>query len=51
MFYIKLTSLSDFYLEEGPISTTGQFKQSLHSFYSTDSPLSVTNITETQCFI
>ena len=51
MFYIKLTSLSDFLLEEGPISPTGQFKQSLDSFYVTDSPLSVTNIAEMQCFI
>ena len=44
MFYIKLTSLNVFPLEEGPISPTGQFKQSLDSFYVTDSPLSVTNI-------
>ena len=44
MFSIKLTSLNDFPLEEGPISPTGQFKQSLDSFYDTDSPLSVTNI-------
>ena len=44
MFYIKLTSLSDFPLEEGPNSPTGQFKQSLDSFYVTDSPLSVTII-------
>ena len=29
-----------------PISPTGQFKQSLGSFYVTDSPLSVTNIAE-----
>ena len=50
MFYIKLTSLSDFPLEERPISPTGQFKQSLDSFYFTDSPLSVTNIAEMQCF-
>ena len=50
MFYIKLTSLSDFSLEEGPISTTGQFKQSLDSFYVTDSPLSVTNIAQTPMF-
>ena len=50
MFYIKLTSLSDFPLEEMPISPTGQFKQSLDGFYVTDSPLSVTNITEMQCF-
>ena len=46
MFYIKMTSLSDFSLEEGPISPTGQFKQSLDSFYVTDSPLSVTNIAQ-----
>ena len=45
MLYIKLTSLDDdFPLEDGPISPTGQFKQSLYSFYVTDSPLSVTNI-------
>ena len=43
MIYIKLTSLNDFPLDEGP---TGQFKQSLDSFYVTDSPLSVTNIAE-----
>ena len=39
MFYIKLISLSDFPLEERPISPAGQFKQSLESFYVTDSPL------------
>ena len=50
MFYIKLTSLSDFSLEEGPISSTGQFKQSLDSFYITDSPLSVTHIAEMAMF-
>ena len=44
MFYIKLTSLSDFSLEERPISPTGQFKQSLDSFYVTGISLSVTNI-------
>ena len=44
MFYIKLTSLNDFPIDEGPISPTGQFKQSLDSFYVTDSPLSVTDI-------
>ena len=32
MFYIKLTSFDDFPLEVGPISPTGQFKQSLNSF-------------------
>ena len=46
MFYIKLTRLNDFPLEEGPISPIGQFEQSLDSFYVTDSPLSVTNIAE-----
>ena len=46
MFYIKLTSLNDFPLEKGPISPTGQFKQSLDSFYIIDSLLSVTNIAE-----
>ena len=46
MFYIKLTSLNVFPLVEGPISPTGQFKQSLDSFYVTGSPLSVTNIAQ-----
>ena len=46
MFSIKLTSLNDFSLQEGPIGRTGQFKQSLDSFYVTDSPLSVTNIAQ-----
>ena len=50
MFYIKLTSLNDFPLEDGPISPTGQFKQSLDSFYVTDSPLSVANIAEMAMF-
>ena len=50
MFYIKLTSLNDFPLEEGPISPNGQFKQSLDSFFVTDSPLSVTNIAEMAMF-
>ena len=50
MFYIKLTSLNDFSLEEGPTSPTGQFKQSLDSLYVTDSPLSVTNIAEMAMF-
>ena len=46
MFYIKLTSLCDLSVEDGPISPTGQFKQSLDSFYVTDSPLRVTNIAQ-----
>ena len=50
MFYIKLTSLNDFPLEERPISPNGEFKQSIDSFYVTDSPLSVTNIAEMAMF-
>ena len=50
MFYIKLTSLSDFSLEDWPISQTIQFKQSLDSFYVTDSPLRVTNIAQMAMF-
>ena len=50
MFYIKLTSLNDFLLEEGPISPNGQYKQSLDSFYVTDSPLSVTNTAQMPIF-
>ena len=50
MFYIKLASLSDISLEDGPISPTGQFKQSLDSFYVTDSPLRVTNIAQMAMF-
>ena len=46
MFSIKLTSLNDFPLEEGPISPNGQFKQSLVSFYVTDSLLSDSNIAQ-----
>ena len=33
-----------FHFQEWPVSQTGEFKQSLDSFYVTDSPLSVTNI-------
>ena len=50
MFSIKLTSLNDLPLVEGPIRLTGQFKQSIDSFYVTDSPLSVTNIAEMAMF-
>ena len=47
----KLTSLNDFLPpQEGPVSQTGEFKQSLDSFYVTDSPLSVTNIAEMAMF-
>ena len=38
-----MTSLNDFSLDEVPFSPTGQFKQSLDSFYVTNSPLNVTN--------
>ena len=47
----KLTSVNDDFPIEGvPISPTGQFKQSLDSFYVTESPLSVTNIEEMAMF-
>ena len=36
--------------QEGPVSQTGEFKQSVDSFYVTDSPLSVTNIAEMSLF-
>ena len=39
-----------FPLEDGPVSQTGGFKQSLDSFYVTDSPVSVTNIAEMVMF-
>ena len=51
MFHIEMTILNEFTLEDEPVSQTGRFKQSLDSFYVTDSPLSVTNIAEMQCFI
>ena len=38
MFYIKMTILNDFPLDEEPVSRTGQFKQSFDSFYIIDSP-------------
>ena len=50
MFYIKLTSLNDFHLEEVPVSPTCQFKQSLDSFYVTDSHLNGTNIAQMAMF-
>ena len=37
-------------LQEGPVSQTGEFKQSLDSFYVTYSPLSLTNIAEMAMF-
>ena len=39
-----------FPLQEWPVSQTGEFKQSLDSFYDTDSQLSVTNIAEIALF-
>ena len=51
MFYIKMSILlNDFRLDDEPVSQTGQFKQSLDSFYVTDSPLSVTNIAQMAMF-
>ena len=44
MFYLNWPVLMILLLEEGPVSQTGEFKQSLDSFYVTNSPLSVTNI-------
>ena len=49
-FCIKMTILNDFPLEEEQVSQTGQFKQSLDSFYVTDSTLSVTNISQVAMF-
>ena len=50
MFSINLTSLNDFPQEDETISPTGQFKQSLDSFYVSYSPLSVTNTAEMAMF-
>ena len=50
MFYIKMTILNDFPLDDEPVSRTGQFKQSLDSFYVTESLLGVTNIAEMAMF-
>ena len=50
MFYLKLTSVNDFPIEEVPVSSTGEFKKSLDSFYVTDSHLSVTNIGQMAMF-
>ena len=50
LFHIKLTSQNNFPIEDRPISPTGEFKQSLDSFYVTDSPLSVTNIAQMAMF-
>ena len=50
MFYIKMTILNDFPLDDEPVSRTGQFKQSLDSFYVTDSHLSDTNIAQMALF-
>ena len=47
---VKLTNLNDYPLVYRPVSPTSQFKQSLDSFYATDSPLSATNIEELAMF-
>ena len=39
-----------FPLQDGPVSQTGEFKQSLDRFYVTDSPLCVSNIAEMALF-
>ena len=44
IFYIKLTRVNDFAIDDEPISPTGQLNQSLDSFYVSYSPSSVTNI-------
>ena len=46
MLYIKLTSLNDLTVEEGPISSTCQLKESLDSFHVLYSTLNVTNVAE-----
>ena len=43
--FIYTDQFGAFPIEEGLVSPTREFKQSLNSFYVTDSPLSVTNIT------
>ena len=50
MFSIKQTSFNDFTLEEVPVGPTGQFNQSLDSFYVSYSPSSVTNIAQMAMF-
>ena len=47
MFYIEMTILNEFLLEDEPDSRSGQFTQ---SFYVTESPLSVTNTAEMAMF-
>ena len=51
MFYIEMTILNEFPLQDEPVSRTGQFKQSLDSYYVKDSPLSVTNTEEVSIFV
>ena len=46
IFYSNWLAFMNFPLDEGVVSQTGEFKQSLDSFYVTHSPLSVTNIAE-----
>ena len=50
IFNLNWPVLTIFPLQEGPVSQTGEFKQSFNSFYITDSPLSVTNIAEMALF-
>ena len=46
MFYLTWPVVMILPLREGPVSQTGEFEQSLDSFYVTDSPLIVTIIAE-----
>ena len=50
LFYLNWLLLLIFPLEEGPVCPNGRFKESLDSFYITNSPLSVTNIAEMALF-
>ena len=50
MFYSNWPAFVNFPLDEWAVSQTGEFKQSLDSFYVTHSPLSVTNIAEMALF-
>ena len=50
MFYIKMTILNDFPIDDETVSRTSHFKQSSDSLYGTDRPLRVTNIGEMAMF-
>ena len=50
LFYSNWPAFKNFPLDERRVSQTSVFKQSLDSFYVTDSSLSVTNIAEMALF-